>query len=114
MSYLTVAGYNPAAPNGVLRRRFATTPFFAGSIVTDSSGHAATSFVLPDNVTTYRLFAVAVDDELRTGSADTTIVSTRPLIVRAAMPRVVRTGDSLCWARRRRARAEAELPSSCA
>ncbi|HEX7978509.1 MAG TPA: MG2 domain-containing protein [Gemmatimonadaceae bacterium] len=78
-----------------LRQRFATTPFFAGSVVTDSSGHAATSFVLPDNVTTYRLFAVAVDDELRAGSADTTIVSTRPLIVRAAMPRVVRAGDSL-------------------
>ena len=78
-----------------MRRRFSTTPFFAGTVATDADGRAMTSFVLPDNVTTYRVFAVAVDEGVRSGSGDTTIVSTRPLVVRAALPRIVRTGDSL-------------------
>ena len=103
---MVVAGYDARAEGvtvrirGVsatptLRYRFVTTPFFAGSLVTDTAGRATTSFVLPDNVTTYRLFAVAVDDEVRAGTGDTTIVTTRPLVVRAALPRIVRTGDSL-------------------
>jgi alpha-2-macroglobulin len=77
------------------RRRFATTPFFAGSVLTDAAGLATTSFVLPDNVTTYHLYAAAVADGVLSGTADTTIVSTRPLIVRAALPRTLRVGDSL-------------------
>jgi uncharacterized protein YfaS (alpha-2-macroglobulin family) len=88
-----IRGVSAVVP--ALRHRFVTTPFFAGSLVTDAEGRATTSFVLPDNVTTYRVFAVAVDDEVSAGAGDTTIVSSRPLVVRAALPRTVRTGDSL-------------------
>ena len=89
----TASGGRPPAPT--LRHRFVTTPFFAGSLVTDADGRVTTSFVLPDNVTTYRLFAAAVDDGVRSGAADTAVITTRPLVVRVALPRIVRTGDTL-------------------
>jgi uncharacterized protein YfaS (alpha-2-macroglobulin family) len=87
----------PAGGGGdaLIRRLFATTPFYRGALVTDAQGNATVDFVLPDNLTTFRLFAVAVDEGARAGSADTSIISTRTLAVRAALPRVIREGDVL-------------------
>ncbi|MEP6619694.1 MAG: alpha-2-macroglobulin family protein [bacterium] len=85
----------PRSTDAPVRSAFATTPFFAGTIRTDANGVATTRFTLPDNVTTYRIFAAAVGDDIYAGSGDTTIITTRPLVARAAMPRVVRTGDEL-------------------
>ena len=79
----------------MLRSVFATTPFWNGSVVTDSAGEATTRFVLPHNVTTFRLFSAAITDGTEVGSGDTSLVTTRPLLVRAALPRVVRQGDTL-------------------
>ena len=45
---------------GELRRLFKTTPLFAADVETDANGHAQVSFELPDNLTTFRLMAVAV------------------------------------------------------
>ena len=81
--------------NEAVRRAFATTPFFSGSVRTDDRGRASAVFVLPDNVTTFHLYATAVGDDVYAGSGDTNIVSTRPLVVRAALPRIVRSGDTL-------------------
>ena len=89
---VTAYGEGRAAP---VRRRFSTTPLFVSGVVTDSAGFAETSFTLPDNVTTYRLFATAITHGVEAGSGDTSLVSTRPLLVRAALPRAVRLGDSL-------------------
>jgi uncharacterized protein YfaS (alpha-2-macroglobulin family) len=89
-----VTAYREARVASV-RRLFSTTPLFTSGVVTDSAGFAETSFTLPDNVTTYRLFATAVSQGVEAGSGDTSLVSTRPLLVRAALPRVVRLGDSL-------------------
>src|SRR4051812_7000531 len=44
----------------ILRSRFQTTAFFLGSVVTDASGKATAAARLPDNLTTFRLMAVAV------------------------------------------------------
>ena len=105
MSMMRVAGGSAMASPAVLtgddatgetvRRAFATTPFFTGSVRTDSSGRATVAFKLPDNVTTFRLYAAAVGDDIYAGSGDTSIITTRPLIVRAALPRIVRVGDTL-------------------
>ncbi|MBW8771542.1 MAG: hypothetical protein JF589_17450, partial [Gemmatimonadetes bacterium] len=85
-----------AAVSGpALRSIFATTPFWSGSVVTDSAGEATTRFVLPHNVTTFRLFSAAITAGTEVGSGDTSLVTTRPLLVRAALPRVVRLGDTL-------------------
>ena len=79
----------------VLRSRFKTTAFFLGSIVTDAAGNAVVSAKLPDNLTTFRLMAVAVTAGDRYGSGESPMLVTRPLVARPALPRFVRAGDQL-------------------
>ncbi len=86
-------GGGGGADDDVLRSRFRTTAFFLGSVVTDDNGNATASATLPDNLTTFRLMAVALTKGDRFGSGDTTVLVTRSLIARAALPRFVRIGD---------------------
>jgi hypothetical protein len=91
-------GRNPeggggAGNNEVLRSRFKTTAFFLGSVVTDSAGTATATVTLPDNLTTFRVMAVAVTAGDRYGKGQTPLLVTRPLLARAALPRFLRPGD---------------------
>jgi hypothetical protein len=78
---------------GILRSRFRTTAFFLGSVITDAQGNAVARAGLPDNLTTFRVMAVAVTDGDRYGSGESTFLVTRPLVARPALPRFVRPGD---------------------
>jgi alpha-2-macroglobulin len=91
-------GRNPGGGGGagdseVLRSRFKTTAFFLGSVVTDSSGAATATVTLPDNLTTFRVMAVAVTAGDRYGKGQSPLLVTRPLLARAALPRFLRPGD---------------------
>jgi uncharacterized protein YfaS (alpha-2-macroglobulin family) len=77
----------------VLRSRFQTTAFFLGSVVTDAQGNGVATAKLPDNLTTFRLMAVAVTAGDRYGKGESKLLVTRPLLARAALPRFVRPGD---------------------
>ena len=77
----------------ILRSRFQTTAFFLGSVVTDAQGNAVASAKLPDNLTTFRLMAVAVTAGDRYGNGESSLLVTRPLLARAALPRFVRPTD---------------------
>ena len=88
-------GGGGAAGAEVLRSRFKTTAFFLGSVITDSAGNAVASAKLPDNLTTFRVMAVAVTAGDRYGSGESPLLVTRPLIARPALPRFVRPGDQL-------------------
>lgn len=77
----------------ILRSRFQTTAFFLGSVVTDAEGRAVAAAKLPDNLTTFRLMAVAVTAGDRYGSGQAPLLVTRPLVARPALPRFVREGD---------------------
>ena len=77
----------------ILRSRFKTTAFFLGSVITDSSGRAVARSKLPDNLTTFRVMAVAVTVADRFGSGASPLLVTRPLLARPALPRFVRPGD---------------------
>ena len=79
----------------ILRSRFKTTAFFLGSVVTDSGGQATVAAKLPDNITTFRVMAVAVTAGDRYGSGESPMLVTRPLVARPALPRFVRPGDEL-------------------
>lgn len=82
------------AGDGDVRQDFRTTAFFSAVALTNDGGRATVTVRLPDNITTYRVFAVAVGEDDRAGSAESTFVATRPLVVRAALPRFVRPGDT--------------------
>jgi uncharacterized protein YfaS (alpha-2-macroglobulin family) len=82
------------------RNRFETTPLFLADLVTGPDGIARTTARLPDNLTTFRITAVAsarlVDGESpgRFGLSDARVRVSAPLIVRAALPRLMRPGDA--------------------
>jgi uncharacterized protein YfaS (alpha-2-macroglobulin family) len=91
-------GRNPGGGGGegasdVLRSRFRTTAFFLGSVLTDSAGLAVATVPLPDNLTTFRVMAVAVTAGDRYGKGQSALLVTRPLLARAALPRFLRPGD---------------------
>jgi len=77
----------------ILRSRFSSTAFFLGSVVTDSDGNALAAAKLPDNLTTFRLMGVAVTAGDRYGSGQSSLLVTRPLLARPALPRFVRRDD---------------------
>jgi uncharacterized protein YfaS (alpha-2-macroglobulin family) len=78
----------------LLRSRFRSTAFFLGSVITDSAGNATAQAPLPDNLTTFRIMAVAVTAGDRYGSGETPMLVTRPLVARPALPRFLREGDT--------------------
>ena len=77
----------------VLRSRFASTAFFLGSVLTDTRGDAVAAARLPDNLTTFRVMAVAVTAGDRYGSGQSSLLVTRPLLARPALPRFLRRDD---------------------
>ncbi len=77
----------------ILRSRFKSTAFFLGNVLTDSNGVGAARAKLPDNLTTFRLMAVAVTAGDRYGSGQSPMLVTRPLLARPALPRFLREGD---------------------
>jgi uncharacterized protein YfaS (alpha-2-macroglobulin family) len=86
-------GGGGADDSGILRSRFLATPFFLGSVITDADGRAVADAKLPDNLTTFRVMAVAVTEGDRYGSGESEILVTRPLLARPALPRFLREGD---------------------
>ncbi|MEO5813743.1 MAG: Ig-like domain-containing protein, partial [Gemmatimonadaceae bacterium] len=86
-------GGGGAAGADVLRSRFQTTAFFLGTVVTDALGNVVAGAKLPDNITTFRLMAVAVTNADRYGKGQSNMLVTRPLLARQALPRFVRPGD---------------------
>ncbi|MHB1327578.1 MAG: alpha-2-macroglobulin family protein [Gemmatimonadales bacterium] len=91
-------GRNPGGGGGegaadVLRSRFKTTAFFLGSVVTDNDGTGSATVTLPDNLTTFRVMAVAVTAGDRFGNGQSPLLVTRPLLARPSLPRFVRPGD---------------------
>ncbi|HEU5170768.1 MAG TPA: alpha-2-macroglobulin family protein [Gemmatimonadales bacterium] len=77
----------------ILRSRFQTTAFFLGSVLTDAAGRATARARLPDNLTTFRVMAVAVTAGDRYGSGQSSLLVTRPLVARPALPRFLRESD---------------------
>jgi alpha-2-macroglobulin len=86
-------GGGGAAGADVLRSRFQSTAFFLGSVITDAAGNGTATAKLPDNLTTFRLMAVAVTAGDRYGKGESSLLVTRPLLARPALPRFVRPGD---------------------
>ncbi|MEO8879915.1 MAG: alpha-2-macroglobulin family protein [Gemmatimonadaceae bacterium] len=87
-------GGGGADRSDVLRSQFKTTAFFLGSVITDADGRATAKAKLPDNLTTFKVMAVAVTAGDRYGKGESSLLVTRPLIARAALPRFVRPGDA--------------------
>jgi len=72
---------------------FKTTAFFEAGKVTDDEGRVRYQFKLPDNLTTFRLMAIVAGADDRFGKGEAEVVTSKRLMARPVMPRIVRVGD---------------------
>lgn len=90
-----VTGGDSAGMPGSFRARFRATAYWNPSIVTDASGEASVTFDAPDNLTAFRLMAVAADAADHFGSGERRFVVNKPLQLISALPRFLSVGDRL-------------------
>ncbi|HET9988698.1 MAG TPA: alpha-2-macroglobulin family protein, partial [Kofleriaceae bacterium] len=80
---------------GTVRSRFVASAVWVPGAVTDANGVATVTFAAPDNLTAFRMMAVAADNGYRFGSADKRFTVSKPLQLHSALPRFVDLGDAL-------------------
>ena len=94
-SNLTKSKAAPGAPNEPIRVRkdFSALAYYVPSAKTDGEGRLRLPFKLPDNLTRYRVVALAVAGEKQFGKGQSSLVAQQPLMVRPSPPRFLNFGD---------------------
>ena len=81
-----------------LRSRFSFVPYFQAQVQTDAKGRASVRVKLPDNLTRFRIMAVAAREQ-EFGAGQTQIKVSKPLMITSNLPKVVHLNDQfLCSA----------------
>ena len=80
-------------PAIAVRKNFDALALFAAALPTDAQGRAKVDIKVPDNLTRYRVMAVAVAGSDRFGKAESAITARLPLMVRPSPPRFLNYGD---------------------
>ncbi|MGM0576568.1 MAG: alpha-2-macroglobulin family protein [Myxococcota bacterium] len=76
-----------------VREDFDALAVFAPDVRTDAEGRARVDVTLPDNLTRYRVTAVAAAGEREFGKGESTLTARLPLMVRPSPPRFLNYGD---------------------
>jgi uncharacterized protein YfaS (alpha-2-macroglobulin family) len=82
----------PAHPI-LLRQNFNALAVFSPEVRTDANGSAEVKVKLPDNLTRYRVMAVAVAGAKQFGKGESAITARLPLMARPSAPRFLNYGD---------------------
>ncbi|MEO8073084.1 MAG: alpha-2-macroglobulin family protein [Acidobacteriota bacterium] len=77
------------------RQNFDALAVFAPNVKTDANGKATVEVKLPDNLTRYRVMAVAVTKAKSFGKGESNITARQPLMVRPSAPRFMNFGDKV-------------------
>jgi len=83
-----------SAGGNAIRSRFVSSAYWAPAVVTDDRGEATFAFVAPDNLTAFRVMAVAADAGDRFGAGERRLTVAKPLMARPALPRFLGAGDA--------------------
>ncbi|HEV2262409.1 MAG TPA: Ig-like domain-containing protein [Candidatus Rubrimentiphilum sp.] len=88
-------GFLAGAAGTRVRTNFLPLAYFNGSVQTDTSGRASVTFTVPDNLTTWRVMAVAITGEVepRFGNGEGTFITTKPLVTDPLLPQFARPDD---------------------
>lgn len=78
----------------ILRSNFNPLANFTPSVATNEEGIVKIPFSIPDNLTRYRIWAVAVSGSDLYGLGDNLITARLPLLLRVSPPRFLNYGDS--------------------
>ncbi|MDR1312388.1 MAG: hypothetical protein LBQ12_01535 [Deltaproteobacteria bacterium] len=85
-------GYEASA-DGEIRRDFRSVAHFEPALKLNADGEAVTGFTLPDNLTTFRIFAVATGKGRAAGTGEAKLTVTQDLVLRASLPNHLTAGD---------------------
>ena len=88
-------GVSDGAASTRIREDFKPLAYYNGSVLTDDQGQAQVRFTLPDDLTTWRVMAVATDGDLHFGNGDATFITSKPLISNPVLPQFARPGDRI-------------------
>lgn len=80
--------------NSPFRNKFLPVAYWNPNVETDENGTAKVSFKLPDNLTTFKIMAVASANDMF-GNGDTEVISKKPFMLRVAIPYFVSVGDEI-------------------
>ncbi|WP_013321633.1 alpha-2-macroglobulin family protein [Gloeothece verrucosa] len=86
-------GLSAALGSTEIRTNFRPLAYYNGSVLTDRNGKAKVSFYLPDDLTTWRVMAVATDGNFHFGNGEATFITTKPLATNPVLPPFARNGD---------------------
>ena len=92
-------GLSAAAAGTRIRTNFQPLAYYKGALITDASGKGSVTFTLPDDLTTWRVLAVAASGSgaastgWRFGGSDATFIASKPLITNPVLPQFARPGD---------------------
>ncbi|NMC35645.1 hypothetical protein GYA49_01230 [Candidatus Beckwithbacteria bacterium] len=78
---------------GEARSVFKDTAYWNPTVQTDESGRASVSFKLPDNLTTWVVAAVGATQATQVGQNTQELIVSKEVIVRPALPNILRVGD---------------------
>ena len=78
-----------------IRKDFADSALWLASLTTDEQGKATATFKMPENLTSWQLRTWSVASNTRVGSASTTTVTRKPLLVRLQTPRFLVERDEV-------------------
>ena len=77
-----------------VRSNFNPLAAFSPAVRTDANGKASVAIKVPDNLTRYRIIAVATAGERQFGKGESAITARLPLMVRPSPPRFLNFGDT--------------------
>ncbi len=89
----SVADPDPTTPIAI-RSNFNPLAAFVPSVRTDAAGKAKVEITMPDNLTRYRLIAVAVAGTKQFGKGESSVTARLPLMVKPSAPRFLNFGDT--------------------
>lgn len=75
------------------RRDFVETMLWEPSLRTDAEGFVEVDMKMPDNLSTFRMMAVALDHDGRGGSAESKFLVRKPVMLVPVVPRFASVGD---------------------
>lgn len=87
-------GFSAGAANTRIRKDFQALAYYNPGVITDSNGKAEITFKLPDDLTTWRVMAVASSDDMRFATADASFIATKSLMANPILPQFARIGDN--------------------
>lgn len=80
-----------------IRKDFRPVAFWHPAIETDENGNAEVSFRLPDSITRYRIYVVAVDKEFRVNSHHRFMTATKNFYIEPGIPEFFNKGDEFLF-----------------